>query len=102
MPDQPRPRVLLNFASSIDGKINPAPAQRAGAFMMSRHREDPRRMRMLRAQADAVLIGAANLRADDPDLALSADERASRRAAGKPDPLRIVVTGTGNGVLAGM
>jgi riboflavin-specific deaminase-like protein len=102
MPDQPRPRVLLNFASSIDGKINPAPAKRAGGFMMSRHREDPRRMRTLRAQADAVLIGAANLRADDPDLALAADERAARRAADKPEPLRIVVTGAGNGISPGM
>jgi riboflavin-specific deaminase-like protein len=102
MPDQARPRVLLNFASSVDGKINPAPARRAGGFMMSRQREDPRRMRMLRAQADAVLIGAANLRADDPDLALSKDERAARRAAGTTDPLRIVVTGAGDGLAPGM
>jgi 2,5-diamino-6-(ribosylamino)-4(3H)-pyrimidinone 5'-phosphate reductase len=90
--------VLLNFASTLDGKINPAPGKRAGTFMMSRHREDPRRMRVLRAEADAVLIGAANLRADDPDLALSADERSSRRAAGKPEPLRIVVTTAGEGL----
>jgi 5-amino-6-(5-phosphoribosylamino)uracil reductase len=97
-----RPRVLLNFASTLDGKINPAPGKRAGAFMMSRNREDLHRMRTLRAQADAVLIGATNLRADDPDLALSADERAARRAAGTPEPLRVVVTGAGDSVVPSM
>jgi riboflavin-specific deaminase-like protein len=41
-------------------------------------------MHALRAKADAVLIGAANLRADDPDL--------------MPSRLRIVVTARGEGV----
>lgn len=93
-----RPRVLVNFASSVDGKINPAPGQRHGKFMMSRHREDFRRMVALRAQADAILIGASNLRADNPDLAIPADERASRRARGAPEPARIVVTTVGEGL----
>ena len=95
---QDRPRVLVNFASSVDGKINPAPGLRQGKFMMSRHREDFRRMLALRAQADAILIGASNLRADNPDLAIPADERAARRARGAPEPARIVVTGTGDGI----
>jgi 5-amino-6-(5-phosphoribosylamino)uracil reductase len=93
-----RPRVLINFATSVDGKINPAPGLRPGKFMMSRHREDFRRMVALRAQADAILIGATNLRADNPDLAISDDERAARRARGAPDPTRIVVTTTGDGI----
>ena len=93
-----RPRVLVNFASSIDGKINPAPGLRQGKFMMSRHREDFRRMVALRAQADAILIGASNLRADNPDLAIPTDERAARRAHGTPEPARIVVTTTGEGL----
>src|SRR5450631_813598 len=93
-----RPRVLVNFASSIDGKINPAPGLRQGKFMMSRHREDFRRMVALRAQADAILIGASNLRADNPDLAIPTDERAARRASGAPEPARIVVTTTGDGL----
>ena len=95
---QGRPRVLINFASSVDGKINPAPGLRQGKFMMSRHREDFRRMLALRAEADAILIGATNLRADNPDLAIPADERASRRARGAPEPARIVVTTTGDGI----
>jgi 5-amino-6-(5-phosphoribosylamino)uracil reductase len=49
---------------------------------MSRHTEDRKRMLALRGRADAVLIGAANLRIDDPDL--------------MPSPLRIVVTRAGD------
>jgi len=93
-----RPRVLINFASSLDGKINPAPGRRSGRFMMSRHREDFGRMLALRARADAILIGASNLRVDDPDLAIPEDERAARRARGEPEPLRIVVTSSGDGI----
>jgi riboflavin-specific deaminase-like protein len=93
-----RPRVLVNFASSVDGKIALAPDFRKGAFMMSRHHEDPRRMRQIRARADAILIGAGNLRADDPDLAIDAKERMRRREAGEREPLRMVVTGAGEGI----
>jgi 5-amino-6-(5-phosphoribosylamino)uracil reductase len=74
--------VLVNMAPSLDGKI--APARKHAPFVMSRHAEDGRRMRELRARADAVVIGASNLRADDPDL--------------MPSSLRVVVTRTGEGV----
>src|SRR5450755_646151 len=56
-----RPRVLINMAPSLDGKI--APARKRAPFVMSRHSEDPKRMHALRSQADAVMIGATNLRA---------------------------------------
>jgi riboflavin-specific deaminase-like protein len=102
MATSPRPRVLINFASSLDGKINPAPGRRSGKFMMSRGREDFRRMLALRARADAILIGATNLRADDPDLAIAPDERVARRAAGRPEPLRVVITASGLGILPTM
>jgi riboflavin biosynthesis pyrimidine reductase len=75
-----RPRILVNIAPSLDGKI--APARKRGPFAMSRHREDPEHMAALRRQADAVLIGASNLRADDPDL--------------MPSRLRVVVTRAGS------
>ena len=77
-----RPRVLVNFAPSLDGKI--APAHKTRPFVMSREQEDPKRMKALRERADAVIIGATNLRADDPDLA--------------PARLRVVVTRAGEGV----
>jgi riboflavin-specific deaminase-like protein len=77
-----RPRVLCNMAPSIDGKI--APVRKSGRFVMSRHAEDHRRMLSLRARADAVIIGASNLRKDDPDL--------------MPSTLRVVVTRTGDAI----
>jgi riboflavin-specific deaminase-like protein len=95
-----RPRILINFAVSLDGKINPAPGSRKGPFVMSRGKEDFRRMRVIRAEADAILIGASNLRLDDPGLTLSPEERERRRAAGRPDPARIVVTKRGEGIRA--
>jgi riboflavin-specific deaminase-like protein len=73
---------MVNMAPSIDGKI--APARKRAPFTMSRHPEDARRMHALRSSADAVFIGASNLRADDPDLA--------------PSKLRIVVTHRGEQV----
>jgi riboflavin-specific deaminase-like protein len=79
-----RPRVLCNMAPSLDGKI--APARKRAPFSMSRHPEDSKRMHALRARADAVIIGATNLRADDPDLA--------------PSRLRVVVTRAGEQVAA--
>jgi riboflavin-specific deaminase-like protein len=71
------------MAASVDGKI--APAKRRAPFAMSRGTEDAKRMRLLRARTDAVVIGAGNLRADDPDL--------------MPSRLRVVVTRTGEQVL---
>jgi 2,5-diamino-6-(ribosylamino)-4(3H)-pyrimidinone 5'-phosphate reductase len=93
-----RPRVLVNFASSIDGKITLAARLRPRPFAMSPGKEDHRRMRDLRAKADAVLIGASNLRADDPDLAVSAEEKDRRQQTGERQPYRIVVTRRGEGV----
>ena len=95
-----RPRILINFAVSLDGKINPAPTKRHGLFVMSRGKEDWRRMRVLRAEADAILIGATNLRADDPGLTLAPEDREQRRAVGRPEPARIVVTTRGDGIRA--
>jgi riboflavin-specific deaminase-like protein len=78
-----RPRVLVNMAPSLDGKI--APARKRAPFTMSRHGEDARRMKALRERADAIVTGATNLRADDPDLA--------------PSRLRVVVTRGGEQLL---
>jgi riboflavin-specific deaminase-like protein len=77
-----RPRVLCNMATSLDGKI--APTRRDGPFVMSRGVEDGRRMRALRSRSDAVVIGATNLRVDDPDL--------------MPSRLRVIVTRSGDQV----
>jgi 5-amino-6-(5-phosphoribosylamino)uracil reductase len=87
------------MAASLDGKIAPAPALRPpGMFVMSRGKVDHAKMRELRAEADAVLVGATNVRADNPDLAVEASERARRRKEGVREPLRVVVTRSGEGL----
>ena len=66
MPEGRRPfRVIANLAMSADGKIAAArgPAGRLAGDADRRH------MDLLRRQADAVLVGAATLRAADPPLA---------------------------------
>ena len=65
---------------------------------MSRGKVDHALMRELRGGADAVLVGAGNVRADNPDLAVEASERARRRSAGEREPLRVVVTRGGDGL----
>jgi len=74
-----RPQVWINLAPSLDGKL--AQARKRARFVMSRHSEDPRRMDALRARADALITGATNVRADDPDML--------------PSRLRVVVTHDG-------
>src|SRR5262245_14829308 len=76
------------MAMTADGKITSA-AREYAAFT-SRH--DKRAMDRLRAEADAVLIGAGTLRADDPPLSIRDPEmRALRGSLGKPPELRTVV-----------
>src|SRR5262245_46276714 len=58
------PRVTLNYAMSLDGKI--ATAAR-GRFRFTSEL-DRRLMDELRARSDAVLVGAGTLRAEDPPL----------------------------------
>ena len=72
-----RPFVYVNMAMTADGKITSA-AREYAAFT-SRH--DKRRMDRLRAEADAVLIGAGTLRADDPPLSIRDPEMRALRAS---------------------
>ncbi|WP_405159725.1 dihydrofolate reductase family protein [Nocardia sp. NBC_01499] len=89
-----RPYVLLSVAVSIDGYIDDASPERlrlSGAA-------DFDRVDQVRADSDAILIGAETLRRDNPRLLVdSADRRAARIAAGKPEfPLKITVTASGD------
>jgi riboflavin-specific deaminase-like protein len=97
-----RPRVVLNCAASLDGKLHVVPALRSEGFAASRNPQDHRRMRRLRAEVDAIVIGAGNLRNDDPDLALASDDHERRRALGRPEPVRVVVTHRGEGLRSSM
>jgi 2,5-diamino-6-(ribosylamino)-4(3H)-pyrimidinone 5'-phosphate reductase len=85
-----RPFVYVNMAMTADGKITSA--LREYPELTSRH--DRANMDRLRADADAILVGAGTLRADDPPLHVRSEAlRALRRTLGKPDGLdRVVVS----------
>lgn len=88
-----RPFVYINMAATVDGKITSA----AREYPRFTSDNDRREMDRLRAEADAILIGARSLRADDPPLHVRSDEmRAHRRSLGKPEGLlRVIVTASG-------
>jgi len=79
-----RPRVTLKLATSLDGRIAPAGGfQRAGAGRWLTGARARHAGHLLRALADAVVIGAGTARADNPRL--------TARAVGAPrQPLRVV------------
>lgn len=85
-----RPFVYVNMAVTADGKITSA-AREYPAFTTP---HDRKTMDRLRAEADAVLVGAGTLRADDPPLGVRDDEmRRYRASLGKPPGLvNVLVT----------
>lgn len=90
-----RPYVLLSAAVSLDGYLDTRPGE--DRLLLS-NEEDFDRVDSVRAGVDAILVGAGTLRSDDPRLLVnSAERRASRVAAGRPEyPLKVTVTGTGD------
>lgn len=74
--------VLARIAQSLDGRI----ATAAGESCWISGREDIRHTHRLRAWADAVIVGASTVVADDPQLT-------TREVAG-PSPVRIVLDPT--------
>lgn len=94
-PQGERPYVFINMATTLDGKVvtgNP----KAG-FLLSGSEGDRRGMAELRARADAVMIGAGTLRAENPVLQIRYEDlRARRIAEGRPEnPRYVAVTNTG-------
>lgn len=89
-----RPHVLLSVAVSVDGYIDDLSEDR---FPLS-NAADFDRVDQLRAESDAIMVGAGTARRDDPRLLVaSAERRAGRVAAGLPEnPLRVTVSATGD------
>jgi 2,5-diamino-6-(ribosylamino)-4(3H)-pyrimidinone 5'-phosphate reductase len=85
-----RPFVYINMAMTADGKITSA-AREYPRFTSAR---DRRNMDRLRAEADAIIVGAATMRADNPPLGVrDAEMRAYRESLGRPAGLvRVLVT----------
>ncbi|MBO8191380.1 dihydrofolate reductase family protein [Streptomyces oryzae] len=90
----PRPYVTLSVATSIDGYIDDTSPSR----LLLSNADDFDRVDQVRADSDAILIGAGTMRADNPRLLVNSEERrAAREAAGKPAyPLKVTVTKTGD------
>jgi riboflavin biosynthesis pyrimidine reductase len=102
-----RPHVIGNFVTSLDGVVSLGiPGKAGGGEISGFNPHDRMVMGLLRATADAVVIGAGTLRASSPDHVWTAeyiypplaDAYGELRAAlGKPEPpLNVVVTGSGD------
>ncbi|GAB2650135.1 RibD family protein [Nocardia goodfellowii] len=92
-PSAPRPHVLLSVAVSIDGYIDDASPDR----LKLSDTADFDRVDQVRAESDAILVGAETLRRDNPRLLVNSEaRRADRVAAGKPEyPTKVTVTASG-------
>jgi 2,5-diamino-6-(ribosylamino)-4(3H)-pyrimidinone 5'-phosphate reductase len=85
-----RPFVYINMAMTADGKITSA--TREYPRLTTHH--DRTNMDRLRAEADAILVGARTLRDDSPNLHVRSPEMQEyRRSLGKSDGLlKVLVT----------
>lgn len=89
-----RPYVLLSCAMSVDGFIDDTTAER----LLLSNAADFDRVDAVRAESDAILIGAETLRRDNPRLLVNSPERrAEREARGLPPyPLKVTLTASGD------
>ena len=86
--------MLLSCAMSLDGYIDDA----SDARLVLSGPEDLDEVDELRAGSDAILVGAGTIRRDEPRLLIRSPARRQARIArgAPPDPLRIVLTATGD------
>lgn len=101
-----RPYVITNFVSSLDGVVTlGVPGYSGGGDISGFNAHDQALMGILRAAADAVIVGASQLRRPPGTLwtpssifpALADEYSQLRRAAGKqsPHPLQVIITASG-------
>ena len=89
-----RPYVLLSAAMSIDGYLDDA----SGTRLMLSNEADLDRVDEVRAGVDAILVGAATIRRDNPRLLIrSADRQQQRIRRGMAaHPMKVTLTGSGD------
>ncbi|MYY80867.1 MULTISPECIES: dihydrofolate reductase family protein [unclassified Streptomyces] len=89
-----RPYVILSAAMSVDGYLDDTSSER----LRLSNAADFDRVDQVRAESDAILIGATTMRKDNPRLLVNSEERRGQRVAeGKPAyPLKVTVTRTGD------
>lgn len=88
-----RPYTVLSCAMSLDGYLDTA----AGTRLALSNEADFDRVDEVRANSDAILVGAATVRADNPRLLVRSERRrARRRSRGLPaSPVKVTVTRAG-------
>jgi 5-amino-6-(5-phosphoribosylamino)uracil reductase len=88
-----RPYTIVSCAISVDGYLDDASPDR----LILSGPEDLDEVDELRARADAILVGAGTVRADNPRLLIRDERRvAARIAAGQPPhPRRVTLTASG-------
>jgi len=88
-----RPYTLLSCSMSLDGYLDGATVKR----LPLSNQADLERVDAVRASCDAILVGAATIRNDNPRLLVrSADRRAERIARGLPGtPAKVTLTAGG-------
>lgn len=89
-----RPYTLLSCTMSLDGYLGGATEER----LLLSNEADLDRVDEVRAGCDAILVGAATVRKDNPRLLVrSAGRRRKRLAAGLPEsPAKVTVTARGD------
>jgi 5-amino-6-(5-phosphoribosylamino)uracil reductase len=85
-----RPYTLLSCGMSIDGYLDTATDER----LLLSNDADLDRVDAVRADSDAILVGAATIRNDNPRLLVRARARRAERAARglPPTPIKVTVT----------
>ena len=84
----PRPRILVNCAVSVDGRLAYAGGRRARLSGP----EDLVRVHRMRSEVGAILVGAGTVIADDPSLRVHWELLGTPP---RPGPTRIVLDGRG-------
>lgn len=85
-----RPYILLSCCMSLDGYIDDSSQQR----LLLSNAADFDRVDAVRASCDAILVGAATIRKDNPRLLVRDARRRTQRVAEglPPSPIKVTVT----------
>jgi 5-amino-6-(5-phosphoribosylamino)uracil reductase len=85
-----RPYILLSCGMSIDGYLDGATEQR----LLLSNAADFDRVDAVRAECDAILVGARTVRRDNPRLLVRSQARRDERAGRglRPSPIKVTVT----------
>lgn len=89
-----RPYTLLSCSMSLDGYLDSAADQR----LLLSNEADFDRVDEVRADCDAILVGAATIRNDNPRLLVRSERRRRRRLAHgmTTTPVKVTITAGGN------